>query len=453
LDGREFPIQSLMPGAMREIHDRYMADYFHTPVSRQIGVGRDLRALSLNGREFPVEIALSPIAWRGEECALALITDITERRNAQLALAASEERYELAVAGMSVGLWDWNVLSNEFYCSARFQQIIGLKTVVSDLHFSAFEERIHPDERDIILFAIEMHLTKRVPFDRECRLQGDDGSYLWIHTCGQATWNKEGIATRMVGSIDDISKRKQLEISLQRSNDELNDFAYIASHDLKEPLRGISNYVAFLQEDYSATMQDDANTLLSNIVRLTARMESLISELLEYSRLGRTELAIQETDLHQVAQTIVDLFQGRFEELNVHCEIESTLPVLVCDRVRIAEVFHNLISNAMKYNNKPEKWIKIGVKNVNSRRVFYVRDNGIGIPAALQEKVFKIFKRLHTQEEYGGGTGVGLTIVQKIIQRHGGEIWLESIENVGTSFYFTLGEQHVTQPITNNPFN
>ncbi|WGV26020.1 sensor histidine kinase [Halotia branconii] len=233
----------------------------------------------------------------------------------------------------------------------------------------------------------------------------------------------------------------QLNIELERSNHELDAFAYIASHDLKEPLRGIHNYSNFLIEDYGQTINDEGKEKLRTLIRLTQRMEDLIDSLLYFSRLGRVDLSMQQTDFNGVVRRSLDLLSARIEEMQVEIRIPRPLPTVYCDRVQVGEVFNNLIANAIKYNDKAKKWIEIGyIDHPNPPVIFYVRDNGIGIREKHFEAIFRIFKRLHGLSKYGGGTGAGLTITKKIVERHGGKIWVESAYGEGSTFYFTLQE-------------
>ncbi len=225
---------------------------------------------------------------------------------------------------------------------------------------------------------------------------------------------------------------------LARSNQELDDFAYITSHDLKEPLRGIANYSNFVIEDSGDKLDEDGRLKLQTIRRLCEHMETLLSSLLHYSRVGRSGLAIKDTDLNVVLAEILESLQIRLQELGVEVRIPQRLPKLRCDPVRVGEVFRNLITNAMKYNDKPHKWVEIGFISQQIPVSFFVRDNGIGIPVQHREAIFRIFKRLHARDKFGGGTGAGLTIVKKIIERHGGRIWVESTVGEGTTFHFTL---------------
>lgn len=229
----------------------------------------------------------------------------------------------------------------------------------------------------------------------------------------------------------------RMNVELERSNAELDSFAYIASHDLKEPLRGIHNYASFLIEDYGDVLSEDGVSKLQTLVRLTQRMEDLINSLLHFSRLGRVDLNLQSVDLNIVVGNVLDMLSIS-KEMQVEIRIPRPLPTILCDRIQIAELFTNLISNAMKYNDKAEKWIEIGFLGDQGSDIFYIRDNGIGIRERHLDNIFRIFKRLHGPSQFGGGTGAGLTIAKKIVERHGGRIWVESTYGKGSTFYFTL---------------
>lgn len=232
----------------------------------------------------------------------------------------------------------------------------------------------------------------------------------------------------------------ELNRELERSNIELDAFAYIASHDLKEPLRGIYGYAYYLEEHCAEVLDETAQGKVAGLMRLARRMDDLLDSLLHYSRVGRTELALEETDLNEVLAEALDMISVRRQELGVEIRVPRPLPALRCDRMRVREVFTNLISNAFKYNDKDERWVEVGyIAPAETGPVrFYIRDNGLGIRQRHHKRVFEMFKRLHGRDEFGGGTGVGLPIIKKIIERHNGKIWLESVPGEGATFYFTL---------------
>ena len=232
--------------------------------------------------------------------------------------------------------------------------------------------------------------------------------------------------------------------ALERSNTELDDFAYIASHDLKEPLRGIANNAKFLREDYAEQLPPEGVTRLSRIGYLCQRMEQLINDLLYFSRVGRQALAVQPTELNAVIRDIEMMSETMLTERDATIVIPRELPLTHCDKIRITEVFRNLIINAVKYNDAAAKRVEVGYQDEMkcndgvARQVFYVKDNGIGIAEEFHEDIFRIFKRLNTEDDDKKGSGVGLTFVRKIVERHGGRIWLVSTPGEGTTFYFTI---------------
>jgi signal transduction histidine kinase len=244
-------------------------------------------------------------------------------------------------------------------------------------------------------------------------------------------------------NVDDLKDYMQ---ALERSNKELDDFAYIASHDLKEPLRGIHNHSRFLLEDNEGKLDKESVNKLNRLVYLSQRMEKLVNDLLYFSRLGRQELAVQPTNINEVIHDIETTLELFLAERKAKIVIPSPLPTVMVDKPRITELFRNLITNAVKYNDSPEKRIEIGYlaayKHAKTgellKNVFYVRDNGRGIATEFHDEIFRIFRRLQSSKEDDDGTGVGLTFVKKIVERHGGEIWLESEPGRGTVFYFTL---------------
>jgi len=264
-----------------------------------------------------------------------------------------------------------------------------------------------------------------------------------------------------VGVLRDLSARKRQEenlrqtltqlsayaADLERSNKELDDFAYVASHDMKEPLRGIHNHSRFMLEDYADQLDADANRRLGRLVHLSQRMEKLVNDLLYFSRIGRQELAVRSTDLGMVVADVVVTLEQFLEDQRARVVIVGNLPEITCDSTRVTEVFRNLIVNAVKYNDKTDKIVEVGCLTGHPdatgrpwRQVFFVRDNGKGIALEFHEDIFRMFKRLERAED-DDGTGAGLTFVRKIVQRHGGQIWLESVPDQGTTFYFTLASE------------
>jgi len=291
------------------------------------------------------------------------------------------------------------------------------------------------------------------------KLEDGEQRLLLVRSSNSASANRWLLAVNLVGLMlimalavvsilvmRRLADKEQAYLSeLERSNQELDDFAYIASHDLKEPLRGLANHATFLLEDYKDRFDEDGVRRLTRLGQLCQRMERLINDLLYFSRLGRADLAVQETDPNAVIVEIQQMMETLLSERHARIVVPRVLPHIVCDRTRVIEVFRNLITNAVKYNDKPERLVEIGfLESVNTkegseRNVFYVKDNGVGIDPEFHPEIFRIFKRLqNVPDGPDTGTGVGLTFVKKIIERHGGRIWLESEAGKGTVFYFSL---------------
>ncbi len=341
-------------------------------------------------------------------------------------------------------------------------KIIEANTSLARMHgFSRKEDVIGKNNMDLI--AVKDHdrvmadmgvtFEKRTSALHEYTMLRNDGSEYEAEISTVALSDKQGNLTGAMAVIRDITQRKESENQilqaknqleayardLERSNRELDDFAYIASHDLKEPLRGIYNFSSFLIEDYSDKLDEEGQSKLNTLMRLTQRLEAYLNDLLYYSRVGRTELAKQETDFGEMVQEVLLSLKPSIEEQGTEIKVADDLPKVICDRVKITEALHNIVSNAIKYNDKDEKVMEIGwQQGENGNPVFFVRDNGIGIRQKHLEKIFKIFTRLHAKDQYGGGTGAGLTMTRKIIQRHGGDIWVESKEGEETTVYFNL---------------
>ena len=423
----------------------------------------EIDALHHDGHEFPVELAVTPVRWNEQASFDAFVRDITEQRKAAAArseLAAIVESSDDAIIGKTLDgvITSWNPAAQRLY-GYTSDEMLGHSIAVL----------IPPEQPDQLPEILKQLRRGQRPALAEVERVRKDGSRVFV---SQSISPIKGATGRIIGAAGigrDITERKRAREALEnqsrelaeanaflsRSNRDLDEFAYVASHDLREPLRGIHNYATFLLEDYAGKLEADGQAKLETLQRLSKRMDTLIDALLQFSRVGRTELAVQPTSLQGVLEEVLDSLRITVEEQGVEIRIPSPLPEVVCDRVRIGEVFENLIVNAVKYNDKPQKWIEIGLAPPaleatadTGRRpwlkpppVFYVRDNGIGIPANHHESVFRIFKRLHGRDKFGGGTGAGLTIVKKIVERHGGRIWIESVPGEGTTFYFTLAQE------------
>ena len=253
--------------------------------------------------------------------------------------------------------------------------------------------------------------------------------------------------------LDMIAERAELlqriNLELECSNQELESFAYAASHDLREPLRGIHHFAEFLKLSDRNSLTQQGRHRLDTILLLTERMNALLESLLEYSRVSRGQLKMRACAIGDLFKQAIDLVKNTYIDRTMQINLQTNFPVAYCDGVRVSFAIYNLLVNAIKYNDKDIAIINISCNTAVEPPVFSIQDNGIGIAANEQQQIFELFHRLHSKTEHGGGTGVGLTITKRVIERHGGQIWLESTPGKGSTFNFTLASGHnATETIT-----
>jgi light-regulated signal transduction histidine kinase (bacteriophytochrome) len=255
-------------------------------------------------------------------------------------------------------------------------------------------------------------------------------------------WKPEELATaasisRACGTVCRAESLIRYATELKARNRALESYDYVVSHDLREPLRGIRSYSQALLTELGDRIGEKEQGRLETIQRLSNRMDDLLQTLLGYARLGRIMLKRDLVDLNAVVAETIEILGPRLLAGDAEVRVIGTLPAIDCDRAQVQQCFVNLIMNGLKYNDSRTKVVEIGCEQ-REQPVFYVRDNGIGVPLAFQHEIFTVFRRLHGPDEYGGGTGVGLTIVQSAVERHGGRVWIESSPGQGAAFFFTL---------------
>ncbi|MEZ5172796.1 MAG: PAS domain S-box protein [Bacteroidia bacterium] len=368
-----------------------------------------------------------------------IITDITDKMNAQAALEQSEERFRNLVQNSSDII---TILSNKgeiLYESPSFYRSFDYKET-EIIGRSAFE-LVHPDDLEIVNQAFSKLLSgEEQSVTLVFRFQTKAGSYIYLESIGNNLLNQAGINGIVVNSRD-VSERINSELqlkeyagSLEKINKELDQFAYIVSHDLKAPLRAINNLSEWISEDLEDVMTDDTRKNLGLMKGRIGRMESLINGILEYSRAGRMKAESVPIPMHDFVQDIVYNLSPP-EQFRVI--VQDEMPVIEGEKVAIEQVFSNFISNAIKYNNNEQPEIKVGYADQGVEHCFFVEDNGPGIEPEFHEKVFAIFQTLQARDSVES-TGVGLAIVKKIVEEKGGKVWLESEPGKGSKFLFTF---------------
>lgn len=375
---------------------------------------------------------------------IGMHVDITERKRVDEALRLNEERLALAKAAACIGIWDWNILTGEAVCSKEYGQVYG-RAHQERVHVKDWLKAVHPDDRARAADEVRQALQQDVPYDTDYRVIWPDGSVHWLAGKGRVFRDKKRRPVRMIGVNYEITERKQAsEIlaseaqRLQQANEGLEQFAHSVSHDLKEPLRTVSTYTQLLARTWTGKFDKRSDELLRGIVEGAARMERLIAGLLEFAQ------ATESPDV--IGEAPVSLENSLSEALrNLEASIAQSdalitndpLPTLAGVPPQVALVFQNLIGNALKYR-KPDEAprVHIGAERRDGEWVISVRDQGIGFDTQDAKRIFGLFQRLHKNQFEG--TGVGLTICQRIVERAGGRIWAEGSPGYGAVFYFSF---------------
>jgi PAS domain S-box-containing protein len=370
-----------------------------------------------------------------------LLTDVTDKINAEEQIKSSEEKFRTLIQNSSDMVTILDEQGNIVYESPSFYKIFGYQPE-EIIGKNAFE-LIHPEDLNAVLerfgnLVSESQEGNPVAY----RFLDATGKYIQIESVGNNLLSNQHIKGLVVNSRD-ITERKNAEeqlknytANLERINKELDQFAYIVSHDLKAPLRAIFNLSEWIQEDLEDKLDENNREQFELLRSRIRRLENLIKGVLEYSRAGRMTADVEEFNTRDVVQEIVDsMGLPENAEINIH----DKMPILNTERILIEQVFSNFISNAMKYNDKEKLVLEIGYKTKDKKHCFWVKDNGSGIPEEYYEKVFGIFQTLQSRDVVES-TGIGLAIVKKIIEDKGGKAWVKSEIGNGSEFYFTWVE-------------
>jgi PAS domain S-box-containing protein len=437
-------VKNIIPEGFAE---RLVADDLRSAedaLAQQIGTGIELTARRKDGSEFPIEIMLSPLESTEGILVTAAIRDISVRKNAERHLAQMEGRYrgllEAAPDAMVVVNQGGEIVLLNVQAEKQFgyrrDELLGQK--VKNIIPKGFAERLIADD----LRSAEEALAQQIGTGIELHGRRKDGSEFPIEIMLSPLQSAEGIL--VTAAIRNITERKITEErlvktvgKLKSSNDELEQFAYVASHDLQEPLRMIASYTQLLAKRYKGRLDADADEFIAYAVDGSNRMQGLIKDLLAYSRAGTNGKALHEISSEGALKEALINLRAAIKESGAIVTYD-TLPAVTTDGTQLAQVFQNLVGNAIKYRSAEVPHVHVsGGKNGGNEWIFAVRDNGLGIDPQYFEKIFVLFQRLHGRTEFKG-TGIGLAICKKTLERLGGRIWVESQPGEGSTFYFAL---------------
>lgn len=389
------------------------------------------------------------------ERAKNLLMIILENKIAVEAVQSSNQSYDMVAMATNDAIWDWDVLTNEVVRRGNGLQVLfGYTLADFASNNNSWDEKIHVEDlprvaqkRDLIL-----KNASQIYWEDEYRFQKNDGEYAFVYDKAYIIRDEFGKAIRLIGATRDISDRKENEVLLKElnarlkqradeltaSNVELERFAYIASHDMQEPLRMVTSFLQLFKKKYENQIDETAEQYIHYAMDGAERMKKLIMDLLEYSRVGSNKDDFSQINTNELLLEVVNVFIDKVQESNAKIEIGS-LPNLVANRTQLFQLFQNFIGNALKYHSGQNIHVQIKGEEKETHYLFSVSDNGIGIKPIFFEKIFILFQRLHHKNEYSG-TGIGLAICKKIIERHHGKIWVNSEPGKGSSFFFTISK-------------
>jgi PAS domain S-box-containing protein len=368
--------------------------------------------------------------------------DVTERIAAEKDLRQAMDKLDLALENSNIGIWSWQINTNDFEWDERIGQMLTGEKISVNNSYEHFEKFIYEEDISHFQKAVRKAVEEHSTLDTIFRIK-KNGEYSYFEIKGRVDKDEQGKPFKMTGVLLDITSMHKttdrtllnLNEDLLRSNKELEQFAYVASHDLQEPLRMVSSFTQLLASRYKDKLDHEALEFIDFAVDGAQRMQRLINDLLQYSRIKTRAKELNWVNMNSVVHETKKLLSVKIKEKNAEISSER-LPVVFADENQMIQLFQNLVENGMKFTEKrPE--IHISCVEEESYFEFSVSDNGIGIEPQYNEKIFQIFQRLHLRDQYGG-TGIGLAICQRIVERHGGKIRVASSNGHGTTFKFTI---------------
>ena len=365
--------------------------------------------------------------------------NINVQKNAQQEFYYKNKAFEQLLEGNMAGFWDRMIQENTEYLSPSLKEMFGYKDHEMENIPEAWRKIVHPDDLQEVFDVYQKHVDSKgkTPYVFTLRHYHKDGSIVWIYRRGKIIeWDQNGLPVRMVGCNVDITPIKKIEQDLYRSNRELEQFAYVASHDLQEPLNTITNFMNLLSTEYGDKLDEEGHLYIDFISQAAGRMGNLVESVLGFSRIGQSS-EIVTIDCNKVIQDIQVDLNKKITDTNTIFDIEK-LPKIKGYHIEINSLLLNLITNSIKFRRKNVA-PKIEIKAIKQDGFwkFTFKDNGIGIGAKNYDKVFNIFQKLNNMDSYSG-TGIGLAQCKKIVELHDGKIWIDSAVGEGTTFHFTL---------------
>jgi len=374
---------------------------------------------------------------------IAIGIDITERKKSEDALQEARQMLNIALENAGIGLWEWDLQTDEVVWDEKLEKMFGLKPGSFGRTYSDFENLVHEEDIPHVQKSLKNTIEKGLPFETIFRIKLENRKPKYISSKAFVNKNKAGKAVKFNGVCFDITGMREetehlllaLNEELLRSNKDLESFAYAASHDLQEPLRMVISFTQMLEKYYKDKLDETGLEYIHYASEGAKRMYDLLNGLLDYSRIHKKGKAFNVVDINQVLNTVIKNLSFKIEEREAVIKIRR-MPVVVADESQMIQLFQNLIANSIKFSTNTPR-IDVSCRSDNNHHIFSVKDNGIGIEPQYFDKIFQIFQRLHVRRKYEG-TGIGLAICKRIVEHHGGKIWVKSEQCSGSTFIFTI---------------
>ncbi|MBL0130033.1 MAG: PAS domain S-box protein [Chitinophagaceae bacterium] len=367
-----------------------------------------------------------------------VLEDITERKKSEEQLLSLSNRLQLAVHATSIGIWDWDLVTNTTVWDEEMYRIYNVNPSDPKSITESWEAVVHPDDLKRVNEELRMALNDEKEYDTEFRIIRKDNTIHYVKGNALVLKDQSGNAIRMTGTNADITERKEAEIEILQLNQNLDQFANITAHDLQEPIRMVSGFLGLLSKKYNDVLDEQGQSYIYRAKDGADRMSILIKDLLEFSRSGNKAAKKEPVDFAEVMDLVKKDLSIVMADTGATLHIPEFLPTVTGTQSAFYRLILNLVSNGIKFRKKdtvPE--VTLTVNELPDYWEFHLQDNGIGVAEKDQPKLFNAFQRLHRREEYPG-TGLGLVTCKKIVETHGGKIWMTSVLGKGTAFHFTI---------------
>lgn len=440
-------IDIFLPPLLRDTHRNYFSGYTQCPRPRIMAEDKPLKGIKKDGSTVSLSISITKIPSKnGKDLFLAIIRDVSNAVLKSQKLEKASLQLQEALKLSKIGNWEYDLVEDHLEWS---KEVFELFELVEDNFFPSvanFNSLVHEEDREYVIKSFQDSLTNQIPYNIVHRYITPSGHTKFLRERGRNVYNKEGKIVKTIGTVQDVTEVQNQKVllndslkKLENKNKELEEYLYITSHDLQEPISNLKGIITLIKEERKLgnSCEKEFDNYLNLMAKSSQRISNLIKGLMQITRVGLIGTTSTFDSRLILDESIYNL-RKEIQEKNANIQVTSHLPLIYGTKFDLILLFQNLLSNAITYSKKDiHPIIKISSHSQGHSLLFIVEDNGIGIDPKYKDKLFKMFKRLHSQSEIEG-TGIGLAQCKKIVEQHNGDIWFESEPGKGSVFYFTL---------------